>query len=580
MLVEAQPTKLNIKEDPKLFEDAKAYFTKHFGKTNSILPQTNVAAGSSQTIEPISITPEWTQAVIAPYLQKYPILVVPVEDIKQFNVGTTTYKLVFFRDSLGEIQAKLNIAVPDSSYGVSHAESNVQDFTGCFFHMDMQGKLSDLLRVKEGKFTKRGRIVFGRNTIRLSTRDGECDAPDPTDCPTWGRKSWLQVVIDGVGGFFEWVGNGLFGGETGSSVGSGGYFDYGGGTYYDNTGGTGSSGSTSTSSTGAYPNTNYLIDEIGNEIFDLTEERATLLYINIRLSMTYQETQFLRINRAAAVQIENYLRNNTTFLGAENGRAHLTLLINDVAYRTANQQAFYSSNIIESLGRYKKAGFTADEFARLYDNKVLSQQVEAFLNRQNYSVEAYNVAKIHTFLSQKQSYKNALIATNYDNRVIDALLQSYRNNELATILHSDCHSWSYQPVSGGTYQACGMAGMYYDVFWVSFDPQTGKLELEYFNETLDPHFFEFPRIRAFGTIVTAAEAAESSADAFDAAESQTEKFFAKQTNRPSLTQVEAKFVETLKKLMENRGGRFSKFDNYNVGVNSQYSTSFFIQYCQ
>jgi hypothetical protein len=338
-LKEPQTTTYSFKEDPKLFEDAKAYFTNKYGKTNNILPQTSLVSNVAGSGVSIAVTPIWNEATVAAYLKTNSILIVPIENVDAFNVGTTSYNLVFYRDSLGKIQSKLNISVPDSSYAVTHSQSNVTDFTGCFFQMDMQGKMGNLLRVKDGKFTSKGQIIFG-NSVKsnpLQTRD-DCDDGGP-DCPSAAgrRRSWLQHVFDGIGSALGSAISWIFSGDGTPSSSTGGNFDFGGNNFGGDTGVGAPTGGGSTNT--GNPNAgNYLAGEVGNEIFDMTDERATLLYINRRLGLGYSETQLLKNNREVAVQIENYLRDHTNTVGDKFAQKHLSLVLSDVDYALFNSE--------------------------------------------------------------------------------------------------------------------------------------------------------------------------------------------------------------------------------------------------
>jgi hypothetical protein len=385
LLKEPQTTTTSFKEDPKLFDDAKAYFTSKYGKTNTILPQTNLVSNAAQSGVSIAVTPVWNEATVSAYLKTNSILIVPIENVDAFNVGTTSYNLVFYRDSLGKIQSKLNISVPDSSYAVTHSQSNVTDFTGCFFQMDMQGKMGNLLRVKDGKFTKKGQITFG-NSVKsnpLQTRD-ECDDGGP-DCPSPAgrRRSWLAVVFDAIGDAISWV----FSGTGTSSSGTVGNFGFGGNNFGDGGGGiegSNTNGGGSTNTGNSTTGTNLLADEVGNQIFDMTDERATLMYIHYRLNLDYGQTQFLRINREIALQIQDYLMGHDNTQGHMYAKVHLSLLTENPDYKIYNQQLGYLVSLINTLGRYVDLGFSGQEFGYVILNSSLYAQVDSKIDKPNF----------------------------------------------------------------------------------------------------------------------------------------------------------------------------------------------------
>ena len=394
-------------KNPITSDAAKAWFQNKFGETKLISPSS--ISSSSDTLDgyyfdaSYEITPLWSESKIAAFLQTNPILLVPVKPIPFLDAKGQHYTLVFFRDSLNQLDARLQVYQATSEYAKNNPKFRVENFTGFFYQIHLTGKVDKVCGVEQGKFTYKVQLKPKEKSRigKIQTR-GLCDncfSEDHTASP-WDRFrcNILCAVFESGNSDPSGPDTYINVGADGSWLGLGSTNDYTNDppTYSgDPTSGSGGTIENNYNNTNTTTNPNYLAGELGNEIFDMTEERATLLTIHRRLNMNIVETDFLKNNREAALQMESYLLSHTTTVGTDNAHAHLTSLMNNAAYRLANQQAAYVATIIETLGKYTKAGFTAEEFVSFYSDKNLFKQVETFLNSNGTNSESIEIIKTH-----------------------------------------------------------------------------------------------------------------------------------------------------------------------------------------
>lgn len=128
-------------------------------------------------------------------------------------------------------------------------------------------------------------------------------------------------------------------------------------------------------------------------------------------------------------------------------------------------------------------------------------------------------------------------------------------------MSSDARSWQYVPVGPNEhYQATGVSGLYFDYITTYVDGK-GKFHLEYVNYKFNTLYFEFPRVRADGTVISAKEAALLSAAAKDLAEEQVEMILGNQP-RPMTAILENTMLTELRATLAPFGARVSLTPNY------------------
>jgi len=126
---------------------------------------------------------------------------------------------------------------------------------------------------------------------------------------------------------------------------------------------------------------------------------------------------------------------------------------------------------------------------------------------------------------------------------------------------SDARSWQYVPVGPDEhYQATGVSGLYYDYITTYKDAQ-GKIRIEYVRYKFNTLYFEFPRVRADGSVISAMDAARLSAAAKDMAEEQVEMLLGGQP-RPATSTLENTFLTELRTMLAPFGARVSLTPNY------------------
>lgn len=311
-------------KNPITAEMAQKWFESSFGKSKTITPQATSSAANSvadstdglymfnQTYQ---ITPLWSMSEISTYLQTNPILIVPVRPILFLDNNKFGYSLVFFRDSLQNINSRLQVFRYFGS--TSNATPSVQNFKGIFFQLDLNGYVHRLYAIENGQYKKQ---IFlptngsaGRGGTIVATPRDEC--PDPSSCPTWrGGSSWLAYIFDGLGDFFKDLFDTIFGSNGGSTGGAGGFGGGFGGLGFGSNGwnnpndvgiGGGNGGG------GGFTSINY---EIDNTLFDVAGKTSRMNYYqNIyMLQMGFSDTEFedLYFNKKLFTVVERFLNAN------------------------------------------------------------------------------------------------------------------------------------------------------------------------------------------------------------------------------------------------------------------------------
>jgi hypothetical protein len=374
---------------PISVEDARKAFESKYGEKLIIKETFSSLVSNSGDTSQLTIAPIWTDARVAAYLQTTPILLVPIENVSTLDNAKSGYSLVFFRDSLGAIKQRLQVFQADEAYRANNPRYSVDNFSGVFYQINMDGKSQNALKVENGKFVSR--II--ENSPDLKVRD----CPDPGSCYDWGKSWWSKLVnwlVHQGGGptyVYVTINNGRpdllnYRDEVNPYVASGG-------------------------STNTHVYSNKLADELGDEIFDMTDERASLLNIHHKISLDYGETQFLRTQPSIVAQLELFLNSGSlpAAIRPNLARIHLELLMSDYQYLQKNAQTGLSPSIFGVLNKYLLADFEPLEFARLYTNPVLFTQVDGFLNQHVdngiFSSSAVETAKFHIENLNNPEYK-------------------------------------------------------------------------------------------------------------------------------------------------------------------------------
>jgi len=130
---------------------------------------------------------------------------------------------------------------------------------------------------------------------------------------------------------------------------------------------------------------------------------------------------------------------------------------------------------------------------------------------------------------------------------------------------SNCQSWAYTPASIGTYQTCGVTDLRFD--WIAtHQGADATIYINYvqlkFGKTI---YFEFPRTRVDGEVISPGLAAMLSATAKDAAEEILESQIESSPPPTSGLQTEQllnRFLNILKTEISYYGGRVTYQNNY------------------
>ena len=156
-------------------DEAKTWFESKYGKSHTIIKHeiSSASASSADSLQdglyfwndPLSIVPLWSQTQISTYLNTYPIALVPLRPIPSLEGKGLGYSLVFYRDSFQQITARLQVYKAAESYKSIHTTLNVQDFSGLFYQIALDGRVYRLFFVENGHFTKQIFLAALRSRI-------------------------------------------------------------------------------------------------------------------------------------------------------------------------------------------------------------------------------------------------------------------------------------------------------------------------------------------------------------------------------------------------------------------------------
>ena len=186
--------------------------------------------------------------------------------------------------------------------------------------------------------------------------------------------------------------------------------------------GSGSTGSSGGSSGwgGAQP-TNAFEEEV--------EKKAARSYLT-QMGFSYGQVQFITSDanwKSVYGQIQQYLSTNPLPTEKTNARLHTDLLAINTAYYAANAATGFLSTAITNMVKYKSAGFTSQEFADLYSNSTLFQQVDSYLVSHSFDTDAKNLVRLHKqTLLEDPDYKQANADANNPTLGTDAWARTLR----------------------------------------------------------------------------------------------------------------------------------------------------------
>ena len=385
---------------------AKAWFESEFGKSKIISPptsQTTSFTGDSTVIDyyfdqTFQITPTWTQSEISTYVSLYPIVVVPVRPIAFLDGMNQSYMLVVFRDSSNHISAKLQVYSPYAHYTAAHPEYSVNNFSGIFYQICLNGKVDRVLGVENGQFAYKINLSANENIgrIRASSR-GICSRANNNN------PVGLDVFVNAICNLFKGSGGDGGGpqGNTGeSSSNYSGSLGYGSNITYSGSGG----GGGSTGLSGQIDNTLFTETQLRSGLprigFNASEIAIILENTNLKKNVnSYLKKRCPRFDdNSIAVAIKNnllYADNDPDLLNK-----YLDMLtLNDNYYNDNYAQNFSKSSVL-ILGKYLSE-FSKTDFSNLYNDKAVFNQINAFLISYSFNRESIKVAKIQYFINRE-----------------------------------------------------------------------------------------------------------------------------------------------------------------------------------
>ena len=330
-------------KNPITSDAAKAWFQNQFGETKLISP--NSISSSSDTLDgyyfdaSYEITPLWSESKITAYLRTNPILLVPVKPIPFLDAKGQHYTLIFFRDSLNQLDARLQVYEATPEYAKNNARFSVDNFTGFFYQIHLTGKVDKVYGIEQGKFTHRIQLKPKEKTriAKIQTR-GFCDGcfyDDPTAGIGTKIRCWLCdkfAISNGDGSGIDPITStdpsGLSGYGQTPTIDIG----YGENTSVGSTGGGNPLGSGG----------NGLGTEFDDSIFNdpSNQQKIKEDHVLLTLNPTGTERQFLADNRALFDQFYSFLTQQGDYSEKiSTAKQHLKLLMENTAYLSANQQA-------------------------------------------------------------------------------------------------------------------------------------------------------------------------------------------------------------------------------------------------
>ena len=275
-------------------DEAKTWFESKYGKSTIIKHEISSASASSADSlqdglyfwdDPLSIVPLWSQTKISTYLNTYPIALVPLRPIPSLEGKGLGYSLVFYRDSLQQITARLQVYKAAESYTSTHTTLNVQDFSGLFYQIGLDARVYRLFFVENGHFTRQ--IFLAPNRANTAS-SRSCDCFHAHSGEWIGRELWCLVLcaIHTDSGFPPYVNPNV--GSDGSWLGLGA-------TTYNNNPPPGGGGISGSGGSGGNGSAGVVSSEIDNSLFDVGAEttvRARYQDIYMSPPMNFSDTEF------------------------------------------------------------------------------------------------------------------------------------------------------------------------------------------------------------------------------------------------------------------------------------------------
>jgi hypothetical protein len=327
----------SVKEPDISISAARDDFEHKYGASLKVEPNAVTSAVNGDTVVglPIryrfTITPTWSGAKIASYLQTRSVLVVPVEPILMLDMLGAEYGLVFYKDSTQQTRSVLQAYMSNNIA----AEPNTSNFSGGMFQISMDGKLLNLLKVENGicQSKENFRSIFNSN------RPEEEESPDPSKCPdlsggSRGSAGWWGKFLDFLTPSGPW--NPITPQNPFLTMPDTNPFGHGSGV------GSGASGN---------GGVNALQDEIDNNVFGAS--RTRLLNVVRKLELTNEaKIRLLLYDPLLVTQVTGWLAFNSSPYGKKAANKHLDFLNSEADYKLFNEEENYNVIITDVLEQY------------------------------------------------------------------------------------------------------------------------------------------------------------------------------------------------------------------------------------
>ena len=138
----AEESSIAADRNPITKEEAKSWFRNQYGDKKHIYKQ-----NGANMLE-FDIKPVWAFSSNGVYGTSTPIVMAPVQRITPFDFGKQgAYFLLFYKDSLAVIQARLVVCIGDDTYSSGTKPKTLSDFSGLVIKMDFQGEMQQKVSV-------------------------------------------------------------------------------------------------------------------------------------------------------------------------------------------------------------------------------------------------------------------------------------------------------------------------------------------------------------------------------------------------------------------------------------------------
>lgn len=186
--------------EPISIEKAKSWFDSNRKIENRSLLETD-------TLTALNVSPIWDQALLSYYQDSINIVIVPFEDEPtqlDYN-GYTGAKLIFYNDSIGDIQSYI-LVYQGEEYNFKFREKySVENFSGIMMQVDDVGLIGHVIHISSGIIDSFYCGVELDDILNGFNSDEEIVIRGGPDCPSAAgrREGWLKKALRDILRYFR-----------------------------------------------------------------------------------------------------------------------------------------------------------------------------------------------------------------------------------------------------------------------------------------------------------------------------------------------------------------------------------------